>query len=56
MENTIYYNNEVRVTIERESQDESTVRMNGDSLIWISNETKDNFAKELNELLDKYRI
>jgi hypothetical protein len=35
---------------------EAKVNINGENLIWISRSEKEQFVKELTELLDKYRI
>lgn len=55
---TIYANNDVAIEIERVANDscEAKVNVNGENLIWISLEEKDEFVKELNDLLNKYRI
>jgi len=53
---TVYNNNEVKITIERENPEEAKVNINGKNLIWISREQEDDFKKELSALLDKYRI
>lgn len=56
MARTIYQNNEVCIAIERVDEYEAKVNCNGENLIWISISEQDGFEKELNELLDRYRI
>jgi len=52
----VYENNDVVITIDKVDNSESKVNVNGENLIWISNETSYDFERELSELLDKYRI
>jgi len=56
MEKLIYCNNEVKITIEEVDSVEGKVNVNGENLIWISLEEKENFIKELSGVLDKFRI
>lgn len=56
MAKTIYQNNSVEITIDRQNSLESEVNVNGQNLIWISNSEEEEFIKELNSVLDKYRI
>jgi hypothetical protein len=53
---TIYQNNQVEITIDRRDVAEAIVHVNGDNLIWISWEQREEFKKELAAVLDKYRI
>ena len=52
----VYQNNRVVIEIETVDPLESKVNCNGENLIWISTPEADEFAKELQILLDKYRI
>ena len=56
MARTIYQNNDVLIELERVGEYELKVNCNGENLIWISKDDESKFQKELNELLDKYRI
>lgn len=53
---TIYSNNEVEITIENVDKYEAMVNINGENLIFISLYEKEKFIKEMQDLLDKYRI
>lgn len=53
---TIYSNNEVKITIENVDEHEAMVNINGENLIFISLSEKENFIKGIQDLLDKYRI
>lgn len=56
MAKTVFYNNDVEITIERVDEHESKVNVNGENLIWISSENENEFKNELSELLNRYRI
>lgn len=56
MARTIYQNNDVEITIEPQDEYESKIDVNGENLIWISNDESNDFKIELSNLLDKYRI
>ena len=56
MAKKVYQNNRVVIEIETVDPLESKVNCNGENLIWISTPEADEFAKELQILLDKYRI
>lgn len=56
MEDTIYQNNEVKITYEVVDTHEAKINVNGENLIWISRETKDEFVEQLKNLLDNFRI
>jgi len=56
MAQPIYENNNVCIEIERVDNYESKVNVNGENLIWISNESKEEFRQQLVSLLDTYRI
>ena len=56
MTKTVYFNNDVEITIEQVDAAESKVNVNGENLIWISSEDESEFKKELSNLLDRYRI
>jgi hypothetical protein len=53
---TIYENNDVEITSERQDEHECKINVNGQNLIWISREDEMEFKRELSELLDRYRI
>ena len=53
---TIYSNNEVKIDIVPVDAMEAKVNVNDKNLMWISREEAPKFKKELQELLDKYRI
>lgn len=53
---TIYQNNSCEIEVVRVDPWECKVNVNGENLIWISAEQKEDFARELQALLDKYRI
>lgn len=52
----IYQNNDVTITVEAVDSIEAKVNINDKNLIWISREQETEFIKELNEILDKFRI
>lgn len=56
MSKTIYQNNDVIISSERQDECEVKINVNGENLIWISLSEEENFKKELAEVLDKYRI
>lgn len=56
MPQPIYENNECCIEIERVDNYESKVNVNGENLIWISNESKEEFRQKLVGLLNEYRI
>jgi len=53
---TVYHNNDVEITSERQDQYETKINVNGKNLIWISNDEEVEFIRELSNLLDRYRI
>lgn len=56
MAEIIYSNNDVKIEAETANSFEKKINVNGENLIWISNDTLSEFKKELIELLDKHRI
>jgi hypothetical protein len=52
----IYQNNDCEITIERGYDLDLKVNVNGENLIWISNDEKENFIRELQSILNKYKI
>jgi len=56
MVKTIYHNNDVEITSERQDAYEAKINVNGYNLIWISLSEEDNFKRKLSALLDEYRI
>ena len=56
MARTIYRSNEVTIEFEQKNDNEVKVNCNGENLILIDRNYQYEFEKELNELLEKYRI
>lgn len=52
---TIYQNNDCEITVVKVDMDYK-VNVNGDNLIWISAEQKEEFTRGIQSVLDKYRI
>lgn len=53
---TIYENNDVEITSKDANKDECKIDVNGKNLIWISKTEESDFKRELNDVLDRYRI
>jgi hypothetical protein len=56
MTETLYENNDVKITRENIDGVESKIDINGENLIWISNSEAEEFKLKLTGLLDKFRI
>lgn len=53
---TIYHNNKVEVTAEYYCEFETLIKCNSKPFIVIESYKEDEFAKDLEEVLDKYKI
>lgn len=53
---TVYENNDCKITVNRVDEFECKVDVNGKNLIWISVEQKEEFIHDIQSVLDKYRI
>ena len=56
MARTIYRSNGVTIEFEQKNDNEVKVNCNGENLILIDRNYQYEFERELNELLEKYRI
>lgn len=56
MARTIYRSNGVTIEFEKKNDNEVKVNCNGENLILIDSSYQYEFERELNELLEKYRI
>ena len=56
MAQVVFENNNCCIEFERVDNYETKVNVNNENLIWISNESTEEFRQELNDLLTKYMI
>lgn len=52
----IYSNGNIRIESEKVYECEFKILVNGETFIWVSEDTLEDFKKELTEVLDKHRI
>lgn len=53
---TVYENNDCKITVDRVDEFDCKVDVNGENLVWISTEQKEEFIQDIQSVLDKYRI